>query len=41
MGLPLPLKLPSQLPFLDLHRVNAPYEAAIRAGIGRVIDSGW
>jgi dTDP-4-amino-4,6-dideoxygalactose transaminase len=29
------------LPFLDLHRVNAPYEAAIRAGIGRVIDSGW
>jgi len=29
------------LPFLDLHRVNAPYEAALRAGMGRVIDSGW
>ena len=27
--------------FLDLHRVNAPHEAAIREAIGRVIDSGW
>jgi dTDP-4-amino-4,6-dideoxygalactose transaminase len=29
------------IPFLDLKRVNAPHEAAIRSAIGRVIDSGW
>ena len=29
------------IPFLDLKRVNAPYDLAIRAGIARVLDSGW
>ena len=29
------------LPFLDLKRVNAAHESAIRAGVARVIDSGW
>ena len=27
--------------FLNLKRVNAPYEAAIKAAIQRVLDSGW
>lgn len=27
--------------FLNLKRVNAPHDAAIREAIGRVIDSGW
>ena len=29
------------LPFLDLKRVNAAHDSAIRAGVERVIDSGW
>lgn len=29
------------LPFLDLQRVNAPYDTAVRAGIDRVLASGW
>ncbi|NCT83909.1 MAG: DegT/DnrJ/EryC1/StrS family aminotransferase [Comamonadaceae bacterium] len=29
------------IPFLDLKRVNAAHDEAIRAGIARVIDSGW
>jgi len=27
--------------FLNLKRVNAPYDAAMREAIGRVLDSGW
>ena len=29
------------IPFLDLKRVNAAHDSAIRAGVARVIDSGW
>lgn len=29
------------IPFLDLKRVNAPHDLAIRQAIARVIDSGW
>lgn len=29
------------IPFLDLKQVNLPYESEIKAGIDRVIDSGW
>lgn len=29
------------IPFLDLKRVNAPHEVAIRQAIARVVDSGW
>lgn len=29
------------IPFLDLKRVNAPHDAAIREGINRVLESGW
>lgn len=29
------------IPFLDLKRVNAPHEVAIRKAIARVIESGW
>jgi dTDP-4-amino-4,6-dideoxygalactose transaminase len=29
------------LPFLDLKRLNAAHDTAIRAGIARVLDSGW
>ena len=29
------------IPFLDLKRINAPHDQAIRVGISRVIDSGW
>lgn len=29
------------IPFLDLKRVNAPYEANIREATARVIESGW
>jgi dTDP-4-amino-4,6-dideoxygalactose transaminase len=29
------------IPFLDLKRVNAAHDAAIRAGIDRVLTSGW
>jgi dTDP-4-amino-4,6-dideoxygalactose transaminase len=29
------------IPFLDLRRVNAPFDADIRAAIGRVLESGW
>ena len=29
------------IPFLNLQRVNAPHEGAIRAAIARVITSGW
>lgn len=29
------------IPFLDLKRVNAPHDAAMRAAMGRVLDSGW
>lgn len=29
------------IPFLDLKRLNAAHDAEIRAGIARVIDSGW
>lgn len=29
------------IPFLDLKRVNAPHERAVRAGIERVLASGW
>jgi dTDP-4-amino-4,6-dideoxygalactose transaminase len=32
---------PAAIPFLDLKRVNAAHDAAIRAGVARVIDSGW
>lgn len=32
---------PMVIPFLDLKRVNAAHDEAIRAGIARVIDSGW
>jgi dTDP-4-amino-4,6-dideoxygalactose transaminase len=32
---------PPTIEFLNLKRVNAPHEAAIREAIGRVIDSGW
>ena len=28
-------------PFLDLKRINAAFDIAIRAGIARVIDAGW
>ena len=27
--------------FLNLKRVNAPYDSAMREAIGRVLDSGW
>jgi dTDP-4-amino-4,6-dideoxygalactose transaminase len=29
------------IPFLDLKRLNAAHDQAIRAGINRVLDSGW
>jgi len=29
------------LPFLDLKRINASHDAAIRAAVNRVLDSGW
>lgn len=29
------------IPFLDLKRVNAAHDEAIRAGVHRVLDSGW
>lgn len=29
------------IPFLDLKRVNAVHDAAIRAAVARVLDSGW
>lgn len=29
------------LPYLDLHSINAPYEAQIRKALSDVIDSGW
>ncbi|MET0518434.1 MAG: DegT/DnrJ/EryC1/StrS family aminotransferase [Burkholderiaceae bacterium] len=30
-----------KIPFLDLKRLNAAHDGAIRAGINRVLDSGW
>lgn len=35
------MSVPAPIPFLDLKRLNAAYDDAIRAGIDRVIDSGW
>lgn len=35
------MSAPQAIPFLDLKRLNAAYDAPIRAGIARVIDSGW
>ena len=35
------MSVPVSLPFLDLKRLNAAHDEAIRAGIARVIDSGW
>ena len=29
------------IPFLDLKRVNAPHDAAIRSAVSRVLNSGW
>jgi len=35
------VSVPVAIPFLDLKRLNAAHDEAIRAGIARVIDSGW
>ncbi len=35
------MSVPVAIPFLDLKRLNAVHDEAIRAGIARVIDSGW
>ena len=32
---------PARMPFLDLRRVNEPYEEAITAGVSDVLRSGW
>lgn len=29
------------IPYLDLHRINAPYEEDIKAALNGVVDSGW
>ena len=33
--------MPNMIPFLDLKRINQPYENEIQAAIAEVLTSGW